>query len=388
MATGSLAVKGGIYYGVISSYTGDRFHKERRQKWINLGIPERGGKREAQRKLNEILLTFEDDQKMKAVTILDVLSAYIEDSKERNSPATYYTNHFMYTGHIRPYFEKHPHMELDKLTSYDIEKYYQTLRKKGLSESTIARQHRMINAAFNQAVKEKRITVNIMDDVKTPSDEYHEASFYDVEQLSELFRVAKDSTIYTEILLASFLGLRRGEVLGLKWDSIDFKNRKVNIRVNVTPGIDDNGKEIFVISEKLKTKKSTRCLILPESLAQYLQEQKQKRDQRIKDYGPYYNTKYLDFVCVDDRGNLHRPNYVSLTFRRMIRRAGLPYICFHDLRHSCATMLLSLGFSMKAVQQQLGHAMYSTTANTYAHVYDKTKQEIADKSGAILPICR
>ena len=89
---------------------------------------------------------------------------------------------------------------------------------------------------------------------------------------------------------------------------------------------------------------------------------------------------------MDETGNLHRPNYVSMTFRKMIRNSDLPYISFHDLRHSCATMLLSLGFSMKAVQEQLGHSMYTTTANTYAHVYDKTKQEIADKAGSVLSI--
>ncbi len=388
MATGSLAVKGGKYYGVISSYADNSFKRERRQKWINLEIPEKNGKRAAQKKLSEILPTYDDDQKMKAVTILDVVNSYIADSKERNSPATYSTNYFMYKGHLQPYFSDHPHMELDKLTSYDIEKYYQSLRKKGLSESTIARQHRMINAAFNQAMKEKRITENIMEGVKAPTEEYHEASFYDIDQLNDLFRIAKDSTIYTEILLASLLGLRRGEVLGLKWDSIDFKNRRVKIHVNVTPGVNDDGKETYVISEKLKTKKSTRNLFLPESLTEYLMDLKKKQDERKKILGSYYNPKYMDFVCVDEMGNLHRPGYITLTFRRMIRKSGLPYISFHDLRHSCATMLLSLGFSMKAVQEQLGHSMYATTANTYAHVYDRTKQEIAEKAGSVLAISK
>ena len=292
----------------------------------------------------------------------------------------------MYKGHLLPYFSNHPHLGLDKLTSNDIEKYYQTLRKKGLSESTIARQHRLINAAFNQAKKEKLITENIMEGVKTPSEEYHEVNFYDIDQMTDLLRVAKDWKIYTEILFACFLGLRRGEVLGLQWKNIDFANRRVKIQVNVTPAIDDNGHEIFVISEKLKTKKSTRTLILPESLTEYLKDLKKKQDERKKILGSYYNQKYKDFVCVDELGNLHRPNYITLTFRRMIRKSGLPYINFHALRHSCATMLLSLGFNMKAVQEQLGHSMYSTTANTYAHVYDKTKQEIADKAGAVLPI--
>ena len=165
-------------------------------------------------------------------------------------------------------------------------------------------------------------------------------------------------------------------------------NRKVKIQVNVTPGVDENGRETVVISEKLKTKKSTRSLILPESLTEYLKDLKKQQDERKRILGSYYNQKYKEFVCVDEMGNLHRPNYISLTFRRMIRKSGLPYISFHDLRHSCATMLISLGFSMKSVQEQLGHSMYTTTANTYAHVYDRTKQEIADKAGSVLPILK
>ena len=89
---------------------------------------------------------------------------------------------------------------------------------------------------------------------------------------------------------------------------------------------------------------------------------------------------------MDHTGKLHTPNYVTQTFKKVLRQNNLPDIRFHDLRHSCATMLLSLGFNMKAVQEQLGHTQYATTANTYAHVYDKTKHEIAAMAGSVLPI--
>ncbi len=89
---------------------------------------------------------------------------------------------------------------------------------------------------------------------------------------------------------------------------------------------------------------------------------------------------------MDYTGKLHTPNYVTQTFKKVLRQNNLPDIRFHDLRHSCATMLLSLGFNMKAVQEQLGNTQYATTANTYAHVYDKTKHEIAEMAGSVLPI--
>ena len=123
---------------------------------------------------------------------------------------------------------------------------------------------------------------------------------------------------------------------------------------------------------------------MPESLALYLQNLKKEQETRKKELGSYYDSKYDGFVCVDQFGKLHSPNYVTHSFKKVIRQNNLPDIRFHDLRHSCATMLLSLGFSMKAVQEQLGHTQFTTTANTYAHVYEKTKKEIAEKANEVL----
>ena len=386
MATGSLAVKCGKYYGVISTYIGDGKRKERKQKWVDLGISTKEGKKTAQRKLNEILLTFEEDEKMKAATVLDVITGYMDDAKDRVAPTTYNNYRYIFDSHFEPYFSSLHKQDLDSITAKDINKNYNSLRKKGLSESTVAKHHQILAAAFNFAKREGVITFNVMEGVKHPAEDYYEVQFYDIDQLNTLLQVAKDSPVYTEILLASFLGLRRGEVLGLKWDSIDFKHKTIKIHVNVTPTRDSSGTETIYISEKMKTKKSVRNLIMPESLSLYLQNLKMEQDKRKKELGPYYDSKYDGFVCVDQLGKLHSPNYVSHAFKKVIRQNDLPDIRFHDLRHSCATMLLSLGFSMKAVQEQLGHTQFTTTANTYAHVYDKTKHEIADKANEALPI--
>ena len=279
-----------------------------------------------------------------------------------------------------------PKQDLESMTARDINNYYNSLRKKGLSESSFVKQHHIFVAAFNQAIRDGMISTNIMEGVKAPVEDYYEVNFYDIDQLNALLKAAKSSPVYTEILLASFLGLRRGEALGLKWDSVDLDNRMVKIHVNVTPARNDEGKETIFIRDKMKTKKSVRNLFLPESLAQYLKDLKQQQESRKKELGQYYNQDFDGFVCVDQLGKLHSPNYVTKAFKKVIRENNLPDIRFHDLRHSCATMLLSLGFSMKAVQEQLGHTQYTTTANTYAHVYDKTKHEIAEKAGSILPI--
>lgn len=386
MATGSLTIKRGRYWAVISTYDDVGTKRERRQKWIDLEIPAKGSKKAAKQKLNDLLETYNDDQKLKKTTVLDVIRSYMDDCKDRVVPTTFNNYRYIMDNHIEPYFSKLPKQDLDVMTSRDINTYYNSLRKKGLSESSVVRQHHIFTAAFNMAVKDGLISTNIMDGVKTPTEDYYEVSFYDIDQLNNLLKAAKDSPIYTEILLASFLGLRRGEVLGLKWDSVDLDNKMVKIHVNVTPSRDDDGKEIICIRDKMKTKKSVRNLILPDSLVNYLRKLKQDQENRRKELGQYYNREFDGFVCVDQLGHLHRPNYVTKSFKKVIRDNNLPDIRFHDLRHSCATMLLSLGFSMKAVQEQLGHTQYTTTANTYAHVYDKTKHEIADMAGSVLPI--
>ena len=325
---------------------------------------------------------------MKAETVLDVITGYMDDAKDRVAPTTYNNYRYIFDSHFEPYFSSLHKQDLDSITAKDINKYYNSLRKKELSESTVAKHDQILTAAFNLAKRDGVITYNVMDGVKHPAEDYYEVQFYDIDQLNDLLLAAKDSPVYTEILLASFLGLRRGEVLGLKWESVDLVNRIVKIHMNVTPARDDTGKETIFIREKMKTKKSVRNLILPENLALYLENLKKEQNERKKQLGKYYNSEYEGFVCVDQLGKLHSPGYVTKAFKKVLRQNNLPDIRFHDLRHSCATMLLSLGFSMKAVQEQLGHTQYSTTANTYAHVYDRTKHEIADKAGAVLPIAK
>ena len=386
MATGSLTIKRGRYWAVISTYAENGTKRERRQKWIDLGIPEKGGKKAAKQKLNEVLLSFEDEQNSKRITLLDIVSEYVQDAKDRVAPTTYNTYRYILEGHIEPFFSKLPKQDLSNLTARDITNYYNSLRKKGLSESTVAKHHQVLAAAFNQAMREEKISTNIMTGVKHPTEDYYEVNFYDIDQLGILLKAAKDSSIYTEILLAVFLGLRRGEILGLKWDSVDLERKTVKIHMNVTPARDDTGKETIFIREKMKTRKSVRNLILPDSLAQYLRILKEEQKRRKQKMGNYYSSDFDGFVCVDQLGVLHRPNYVTQSFKKVLRSNNLPDIRFHDLRHSCATMLLSLGFNMKAVQEQLGHTQYATTANTYAHVYDKTKHEIAAMAGSVLPI--
>ena len=178
------------------------------------------------------------------------------------------------------------------------------------------------------------------------------------------------------IHLAAYYGLRRSEVLGIRWSAIDFDKGTLSINHKVSEGIED-GKHRIYTEDKLKTKSSFRTLPLIPAMRELLLEQKKKQEEYRKLFKRSYCTDYLDYVCVDEMGKLFHPNYVTGHFRLLLERYGLRKIRFHDLRHSCASLLLSQGIAMKQIQDWLGHSTFATTADIYSHLDFSSKQESA-----------
>ena len=171
----------------------------------------------------------------------------------------------------------------------------------------------------------------------------------------------------------AFYGLRRSEVVGLKWDAVDFEQNTLEIRHTVAT-VRLDGKKVIVESDTTKTKASKRTLplvpVFRERLLALQEEQKENR----KLCGRSYNKKYDGYICVDPMGNLLMPNALSDSFQLVLRDYNLRRIRFHDLRHSCASLMVMNGVSMKQVQEWLGHSTFSTTADIYAHLDYKSKQ--------------
>lgn len=156
-------------------------------------------------------------------------------------------------------------------------------------------------------------------------------------------------------------------MLGLKWSSIDFERKSMTINHKVTEQR-VNGKYVPVVSDVMKNKTSCRTLPLIPAVEEELLKQKEKQQLYRKLFKKSYSTEYLDFVCTDQEGKLLRPNFVTEHFEWLLRQYGLPHIRFHDLRHSCASLLLANGVPMKQIQEWLGHSDFSTTANIYVHL--------------------
>ena len=176
--------------------------------------------------------------------------------------------------------------------------------------------------------------------------------------------------------MGGFYGLRRSECVGLRWNAFDFENNLFYINHTViTPRLD--GKQSIVAKDRGKSKSSLRALPLDENVKKRLIEIKKMQEMYQKKYKKSYNKKWLGYVMVDDMGNLIRPDYISAAFRKTLKKNKLRHIRFHDLRHTCASLLLNKGktngITLKDIQVWLGHKNFSTTANIYSHLDANSK---------------
>ena len=216
------------------------------------------------------------------------------------------------------------------------------------------------------------IASNPVDKVDRPKPQAFMASYYSAEEMEKLFEAAQGHKLELIIQLAAFYGLRRAEVMGLRWEAIDFEAKTLTIRHIVTSTRID-GKKILVEADRAKTKSSLRTLPLVDPIAERLKAVKEQQEYNQKICGNCYNQEYLGYVFVDAMGNLIQPDSVTTVFPQLLKDNGLRRIRFHDLRHSCASLLLKEGVPMKQIQEWLGHSDISTTANIYAHLDSQSK---------------
>ena len=165
--------------------------------------------------------------------------------------------------------------------------------------------------------------------------------------------------------------------IGLKWDAIDFDQNTITIRHTVT-SCDLDGKRVLVASDTTKTKSSMRTLPLVPFMRERLLTLKEEQQENRRLCGRSYIKDYLEYVCVNEIGDLIKPHYVTESFPKLLKAKGMRQIRYHDLRHSCASLLLANGVPMKQIQEWLGHSDFSTTANIYAHLDYSSKLTSAD----------
>ena len=235
-------------------------------------------------------------------------------------------------------------------------------------------------------MKTDMVPQNVAMKVDRPRKNSFQPTFLDAEQMQKLFEIVKGTRLELPVLVAAFYGLRRGEVLGLKWDAIDFNRGTLTIKRTVTEATIDGAMKI-IEQDSAKTKSSLRTLPLVGSFRDYFQKVKEAQELNKKVCGNCYNYDYDGYVFVNELGERMRPNYLTEYFPKYIAKHGMPKMRFHDLRHSCASLLLANGVPLKQIQEWLGHSDFSTTANIYAHLDYRSKISSAQamEQGMLLP---
>lgn len=395
--TGHLTSKNQQWYAVLNLY--DTSGK-RSQKWINLDLKDqRGTKTEANHRLAEILaqyntgdlylqeaMTHADRERNRIANMLveDYLREWLEQHKPNISSSTYLNYKRMINGRMTSFF-KPMRLKVKEITGDEINAYYTEIRADGLKGTTAQRHHAMLHRAFQQAVKRRIIPSNPCQQADRPNSVPFIGNYYNAEELKELLNCVEGDSIRLVIMLAAYYGLRRSEVLGLKWSAVDFTAKTVSIRHKILEEETKNG-VVLKGYDVMKTKSSYRTLPLIPHVEEELLAEKVKQAEMRKVMRGAYSKDYAEYICVDALGSLITPQYVSNHFQVILRESGLRKIRFHDLRHSCASLLLANNIPMKMIQDWLGHSDMSTTANIYSHIDSSSKLTSANTIGEVLGV--
>ena len=362
MVAGHLHEKNGYYY-IILNLTDSA--GKRKPKWISTGLTIKGNKKRAEQMLMEERRKYANAKTGDDVLFADFMEQWLEIVKSTVSIPTYSSYVNAVKSIIAPYFRKKKILLRD-LQAHDIQMFYQEQLQR-VKASSVIHYHANIHKALKYAVKNDMIPSNPADKVERPKQDKFYGNFYDRDELNKLFEAVAATKLELPVLLGAFYGLRRSEIVGLKWSAIDFEQNTITISHTVT-SCNLDGKCVIVAKDTTKTKSSRRTLPLVPYFHEKLLAVKAQQERNQKLCGRSYNREFLEYICVDDIGDRFKPNYITSQFPKLLERNGFRKIRFHDLRHSCASLLLASGVPMKHIQEWLGHSDFSTTANIYAHL--------------------
>ena len=389
MVAGHLRNRNG-YWHLVLSYVDENGVKRTPSKTTRLPI--KNNKRKAEEMLQAWRAEMNDEIQEKVmarktgkaygggIRFTKYLADWLKMMKPSVEATTYAAYEMTIMHKIIPYFDKtHPNLPLREVTPKHIQDYYTyELEEMGVSANTVIHRHANIRKALQYAYKTDLIKSNPADKVQRPKKTQFESVPYNGEELEELFAAVKGTDLELGVILAAFYGLRRSEVVGLKWDAIDFDRKVITIRHTVTQTIVD-GKYVELAKDRTKTKSSHRSLPLVPPFEALLKELRKKQEEYMDLCGNSYCKDFLDYVYVNAIGQRIKPGYLTQAFPEFLEKHGMRRIRFHDLRHSCATLLYANGVALKDIQEWLGHSDIGTTSNIYTHLDYNSKVASANK---------
>lgn len=362
--------KKGTYWFVVSA--GKDENGKRRQ------IKRRGFRteKEAMREMRKILQQVDENTYIKKTNLkyTEFLEGEWLDSKSlKLKESTFRTYKMNIKNHISPYFQN---QEIGKITTQMIEKFYAYLSKeKGLSERSILDIHKVIKSSFKTAVKRKYVYFSPVEDAEAPKVPRKEMLVWNLDQTTRFLKQTKESPMYIVFILALTTGMRQSELLGLRWKDIDFEERVLHVRQTLS----HDGKKL---SKETKTKSSIRTISLTDKAINDLKIHRKKIAKEKLAAGDIYEDNNL-VVCTKF-GTPVNPRNLLRVFYSLMKKAKVPKIRFHDLRHTVATLMLSQSVNPKIVKEILGHSDIRVTLDTYSHVLPSVHKETAKQYGDML----
>lgn len=389
------SVKNGKYY-VIFDFK-DK-NNNRKRKWVKTDLPAKCSKKALNAKVDELVAEFEQSYYGTCVIKSDSnedsntgsvkVTKYMTDWLAAVKPDMAKTTHQGYRAVARgfsAFIEKeYPDITLGTINHTIIQEYFNFKISQGVKGSTIKVYYLALHSAFAYAVRMEMIDVHPMDKLKVPRTDKFEATFYNKDELNELFGVFEGDPLELVVHIAAYYGLRRCEILGLKWDAIDFKEKTISIQRKVIQVYDEDGTERVYVENRLKTNSTRRTLPLIPHIEKMLLDKKKLDAHNKKFYGNSYDNEYDGFICRLEDGTLIKPNFVTSHFHEVVKKNELRHLRFHDLRHSCASLLLANDIPMKSIQEWLGHTNFTITANLYSHLEYNAKIASAETIARVL----
>jgi len=325
---------------------------------------------------NPLALAAADADILFADFIEDVWLASVKPTGSKKTKEIKLTTYGGYETNVRtsiaPWFRKRSIL-LKDLTADHINDYYEDELER-LKATSVHKFHANISKSLKFAVRRGYIDSAraIMEKVNRPKAEKYVGKFLRQVEVEKLYEAVKGHKLELGVLLGAYYGLRRSEIVGLRWESIDFAANTITIEHTVTQASVE-GARIIIADDTTKTQSSLRTLPLTPILRAKLLSVQAEQEQNRKLCGRSYNKVEGKYIYTDVLGNRIKPDYLSAQFPIFLERNGFRHIRFHDLRHSCASLLLANGVSIKEIQDWLGHSTFKTTADIYAHLESDSK---------------
>ncbi len=384
--TGTIQEKNGKLYAVLNYKEADGSPM---RKWVSTGLPIRGNRKKAESMLPGIIeehLYLEPVITAK-VYFIDYIREWLAHKENTIQQSTWEGYESYVNTHIIPYFEPF-HLTIDQVTPKHIQDYYDSRltcgrrdhQVGGLKPASIKKHAPVLNQVFQKAVIDGLIPSNPVSFVPLPKQEKEEpiGKFLTDEEANRMLQAFVGHEIQALVYVALYYGLRRSEVVGLKWDAIDFEKGTLKIQHVVVK------QKSIIAKDKGKNFTSRRTYpILPEVRELLLQLKEKQRKGRI-DFGSAYQETGYVFTWSD--GTPYRPDYVTRAFKKVLIKHNIPIIRLHDIRHSTASILYDKGWEMKDIKEWLGHADISTTANIYTHITNLRKEMIGKDLGGLFKL--